>query len=587
MQIVSRTIRGCAVLGGLGLAWIAAPASADIPKENALSPNTLAVVRVADASDLRKAIRASQFGQMIADPAMETLKADVKARLQEFDEDMKKRVGMTLFELLEIPQGPAWLAVVRRDGEDPIGLLLAADAGENGDKMQEVMSRATDQLKEQQGTITTETFKDLTLHVIQPPDEKQPPLVWTNSGSTYVIGVGLDGVKELLANADGREDSLASTEAYQAVKAKVDATAEVTWYIDLGQIIKVATQTAAEQGGDANQAEAMIGLLGVNQLQAVGGSVKFGDGPLDTQSTTYVHAPGEKQGVLKLVQLPTAAMKPEPWVPDTVASYQTLSWDLDAAFIGLTDLVNMFLPGALENVERGLQGPGGETIRFQQDLFGPIGDRLTIISDFKKPITEQSQRSLVGIALEDTKGFQTTLNKILAISGANPKKRDFQGTTIYDFEMPDLPAQAGQQVQFNGPISVAIARDTFFATTDTSLLEQVLRPGSAALADSADFQAVAKQFPEKVSTFSFSRPDEGARLTYDLIKSGQYQQAISAANVAGGGQVRMPDLTKYIDGNKLPEFSVFAKYLADSGGYSVQTEDGIIMKQFTLKKGNP
>jgi hypothetical protein len=551
----------------------------------------MAIVKVANASDLRKALAATQYGQIAADPALKPLKDDVSAKLADFNKDLKQRIGVTLEELLETPQGPAWLAITRQEGEVPFGVLMAADAGANSSRMKEILTKGTEQLKEQKGQVTTESFKDLELNIIQPPAEGEGtplPLIWTSEGSTYFIGLGLDPMKDLLANAEGREDSLAANESFATILAKAEKDSQVQWFVDLGQVVKLGMQQAAEQGGDPGQAEAMLGLLGVNQIKAAGGGIRFGSGAFDTESTTFVSVPGERVGLLKLFEMPAVSMAPEPWVPATISTYWTLSWDLDAAYVGLTDLVNQFLPGAIENVERGLQGPGGETIRFQQDLFGPLGDRITVISDLKEAGKAETARTLVAVALEDTKGFQATLNKILAITGAAPKKRDFQGVSIYDFEVPEMPAQAGAPpVNFDGPISMTVAKDCLFFTTDTTLLEQVLRPGSSALADSPGFQAVMKQLPEKVSSYSYTKAEEQARAAYNMLKGGSYQQAIDAAEVAGGGQVDVPDLNKILDPAKLPDFSVFAKYLSDGGGYSILTEDGLMMKQFTLKTVNP
>lgn len=588
MRNPSRTIGAIALLAGLAPT---VAARADVPGDDALPATTLAVVKVKNAADLRAALSASQFGQMVADPAMQPLKDDIKSRVEETSGRIREALGVTLPELLETPQGPAWLAITRRDGEPPFGVLLAAEAGSNSDRMMQILTKGTEELGKREGTkLSTESFQDLTLHIAQPPAEGNAPLVWTNMGTTYVIGIGLEPVKELLANRDGRQDSLAASEAYAAV---MDATAaegaEVVWYVDLSQAIKMGVQGAAEQGGDAATADAMVGLLGLNQLKGAGGTVRFGQGDLDVQTTTFVYAPAPPQGVFKIVQMPVVSLQPEPWVPATASSYQTFSWDIDGAYDGLNQLLDQFLPGALENIERGMQGPGGETIRFQQDLFGPLGDRISIVGDFKKPITESSQRSLFAIALDDAKKFQTTLNKLIAITGANPKKRDFQGTTIYDFELPEIPAQAGApQMSFNGPISVAIARDTFFLTTDASLLEQVLRPGGAALADSPEFQAVAKQFPSALSGFSFNRPDEQARIAYDALKGGRVMQAVQQFNILGPAAAQLPDLADYVDVNKVPEFSVFAKYLADGGSYSVMTEKGLTIQQFSLRRAaNP
>ncbi len=188
--------------------------------------------------------------------------------------------------------------------------------------------------------------------------------------------------------------------------------------------------------------------------------------------------------------LPKVNLRPESWVPATVSSYQTLSWDLDTAYTAINDVVNMFQPGMLNVLEQQLVGPnGGEPLSFKKDIFDPLGDRVTLISDFKKPISEENQRMLLAVALEDSKTFQNTMNKLIALSGGTPKKREFQGTTIYDFEVPEMlnnnPNGPGGNVTFKGPISVAIAKETLFLANEPTLLEQVLRGGGPNLADSA------------------------------------------------------------------------------------------------------
>ncbi|MEW4570257.1 hypothetical protein AB1L88_20515 [Tautonia sp. JC769] len=586
MRFPTRVLAGSALLGVL---TAAVPVAAQVPDENALPSSTLAIVKAKSASDLREALGRSQIGQLLADPAMEPLKEDVRAKLGDLDNELQQRLGVGLEELLETPQGPAWLAVTRRDDVLPIAVLLVADAGQNAERMNEIMTRGTDQLvQEANGESRTEEFQGKTLTIIQPPAEDSPPLVWTNEGSVYFIGVGVEGVKDLLANADGREDSLASNANYQAIGTKLGTESQVCWYIDIQQALQLVIQAAAEQGGEAGQAEALLRTLGVDQLKAVGGTVDLATGDYDSISKTFVYAPGPRAGILRLFQMPPIEGTPEAWVPADVSSYQTISWDLGAAYTALGDLVNMFLPGAIENVERGLQGPGGETIRFQQDIFAPLGDRITILSDFEGEGAEldaESQRALVAVELDDEQTFQNTLNKIFAITGANPKTRDFQGTTIYDVELPELPAAPGApQMQLSGNVSFAIAKGYLFATGRAPLLEQILRGGGSGLADDAQFQSVASKFPAQVSTFAYNRPEEQARAVYNTVTSGQFQEALDLAGNAGGADV--PDLSELIDVEKIPEFSVFAKYLTQGGSYSVMEDDGLMIIQFSLPKGN-
>ena len=85
---------------------------------------------------------------------------------------------------------------------------------------------------------------------------------------------------------------------------------------------------------------------------------------------------------------------------------------------------------------------------------------------------------------------------------------------------------------------------------------------------------------------TYVRPDESARLSYDLVKSGQFEKAIQQAT-AGPRRREIPDLGKLIPGDKLPDFSVFAKYLSLGGGFSIMDDDGFTMTGFTLRRPGP
>ena len=52
----------------------------------------------------------------------------------------------------------------------------------------------------------------------------------------------------------------------------------------------------------------------------------------------------------------------------------------------------------------------------QKDIFGPLGDRLTLISDFKKPVKEDSQRLLLAVA--------TTSSGLSVVSYTSPVPPD-------------------------------------------------------------------------------------------------------------------------------------------------------------------
>jgi hypothetical protein len=587
------------LLGLTGLGAAAGRAQAAAPPEQVLPDSTLFFLKVADVDNFREAFRASTYGQLLADPALADLRADFVEKVKPTSDVLKERVGVSLKELAELPKGAVAIAAIAGAEEKPtVSLAIVADAGENATKLAEVLTRGNKQAADNGAKVAVETFKGNPFHVITPPDqpgedkEAPPPVVWTYSGSTFFLGSNVAAIKDLATNAEGRGSaSLASGEAYVKTMGKIGGeSAQVVWFADVARIVKFATRAGA-RGNDAQaqQLAFQIQALGLDGLKSVGGSLSLNAGGYSSLTKTFFNAPAAGiKGLLKIFSFPPVAVRPEPWVPATVASYQTFSWDLDNAYKAIEDLVNQFQPGMLNVLEQQLVGPeGGQPLSFQKDIFGPIGDRITMISDFKKPIKEDSQRVVVAVALEDAKAFQGTLDRLLELAHATPKKREFQGATIYDFELPEMPAQNGVQAQIKGPVSMTIAKDALFVTTDTALLEQLLRPGVVPLAESPEYQTVAKELPEKVSGMTFVKPDEQARLTYDMFKSGRFEEAIKQGMAASRPGQPAPEIPQFVDPDKLPDFDVFAKYLPLSGSYSVMDDDGFVQTGFSLPKANP
>lgn len=558
------------------------------PVANQVPATTVAFIQADNAAALRQAFKASQYGQLLADPALDALKKSFREKLAKGAEEFQAKLGLSLEELISLPQGPVSVAVIPvANGPRPVAGVITADAGTNAAKVADVLGRATKLAQDDQAEVKTESFAGATLTIITStkPDQKDnPPLVWTQQGNIFHVGTEVDAIKDVLSHAAGRDDSLSSSANFQAITKKLGGKGQIGWYVDVEQVLNQVGKTLDKQGGNAGVLKTQLEQFGLDGLKAAGGRIGMGVDDFDQWSQTFLYAPGEARGLLKIFQMPQVDLKPQPWVPATVSSYQSMSWDLDAAYKAINELADALLPGVLAGVEQQLAGPQGDGLQFERDLFGPLGDRITVLSDFKKGQTDNpadAQRILLAVALEDAKAFQNTLNKIFTLTGANPNKRDFQGTTIYDFEIPELP-NAGAAL--SGTVSLAIAKDHLFVATDAPLLEQILRGGGASLGDTPGYQEVAKRLPAQASTMSYQRPEDQARTVYNMIKSGNLKQAADEAAAAAGGDV--PDV-ELIDPKLVPDFSVIEKYLTPGGGYGLMEADGMIFTQFTVKKAQP
>jgi hypothetical protein len=578
MRISFRLAVAFALVGG-----VFSPSPSLAAGEKALPASTVGYLKIEDASKLRAQFKASQFGQLIADPAIAPLKQDVIAQMEEPSKKIQETLGVTLGELLTLPQGAVTIAFVNKGGDDPkhaIALLASADAGENQAKMADVMAKATKEAGAK-NKVATEKFKDSTLTIIRENDDDKEPLVWTQVGSTFHISSDVDALKDLISNLSGRAESLATNENFQSTMKGLGGSPQVSLFLDVTQIIKLAVASAP--GGNAAQLEAQLQITGINGFKSLGAGFDFNQGDFDQVLKIFLYSPGPAQGLLKIFAMPPIDLKPQAWVPASANAYQSFSWDLDAAWKAVSDLAKANgMDGIIAQAQQGIGGPNGD-FDFKKDVFGPLGNRLSYVSDFKKPITEKSQRALAAVALDDEKAFQNTFNKILDLTHASPKKRDFQGVTIYDFEVPANLPNAGQNgINIEGPISVAITKGNLFISTEPTFLEQALRSGGPALVDSPEYLAVAKKLPAKNSLISFDRTEEQARLLYNMVKGDGLQKALDQANANNGAKVKNP-----IDPKKIPDFSVFAKYLGQGGTYGIQDEQGMTITSFMLRKEKP
>ncbi len=475
MRISLRPRTSLAFLGGLTLAGafcLTAPARAADAGDKALPPSTFGLLKIENIAKFREAFKSSQLGQMIADPALADLKKDFLEKLADANKQVKEKIGVTIDELLTLPQGKVCIALVGKEGKVPVALLASLDAGTNDAKMSEVIDKAMKLAEESGGKVAKETFKDLKLTIVRDNEADETPLIWTKVGTVYHVSSDLDVLKDYISNTSGRAESLASNENYTNTLKGLAKDSQLTWFLDLSQVLKLVS--AANPNGMGAQIEAQLQLTGINGLKSVGGSFAFGSGDYDYVLKTFAYSPGPAQGILKIFSMPAIEMKPQPWVPASAFSYSSFSWNLDDAYKAINELADQFgVGGFIDQAQKSI----GPDFDLKKDLFGPLGNRMTVVSDFKKPATEDSQRYLFAIALDDAKAFQNTFNTLLDVAKASPKKREFQGSTIYDFDIPAMPANNGLTIK--GPISATIAKGHFFVSTEPALLEQALRSGAA------------------------------------------------------------------------------------------------------------
>src|SRR5262249_24141043 len=167
-----------------------------------LPDSTMFLLKLNDAKNLREAFRGSSYGQLWNDPAMKDFRDDLAQKVEDWTKPLQEKIGLSLKQLLEIPQGAVAVAAMSRDDPKlPVAVAVLADAGENKSKMADVLGRSTKQAEDAGAKLSQETFHGLTLHVLQWPSPKDkgqdqekkdqeketppPPVVWTQSENLF------------------------------------------------------------------------------------------------------------------------------------------------------------------------------------------------------------------------------------------------------------------------------------------------------------------------------------------------------------------------------------------------------------------
>ncbi len=280
MRMAKRAILRLALVGWIGLSGYsgltANLAQAATPPERVLPDSTVFLLKVTDVNALRQAFQQSQYGQLWNDPALKDFRDDIAARLKDTSNTLKEKIGVTLRELIDIPQGYLAIAAVSQDDPKlPVAVAIIADAGKNAERMTDVLTRSTKQAEEAGSKVTTESIQGGTLHIVQAPASKEkdkkeddakpetprPPLVWTSHGSVFFIGSNANLIKDLTTHVDGRSTgALANVESFAKTQSKTGAAdAQILWFLDVNKVIKIVTKANAK-GGEA-QAQQIENLV--------------------------------------------------------------------------------------------------------------------------------------------------------------------------------------------------------------------------------------------------------------------------------------------------------------------------------------
>jgi len=570
-------------------------------------------VRVNDSRELKKKFRETTLGRIGADEKMQPFFKNLYGSALDSYSRVEENTGVTLDDLLEIPQGEACLALVAPEDE-PLALAVLIEAGDNLQNIRKLTDRGKELAQEGNGVHSEETIAGTKLDIYTGVGNRKRTFVMFERDNTVAVVTSLKLARQMVevwngAKAETLSDNKNFTAIMSRCKGAQDEPAHIAFYLDPIAIVK-----ANAQGDIIQQAQlAVIPVIGLDGLKGIGGSMIFAPEKFDTVYHLHVALDTPRTGVLEMLTLQAGDTDPEKWVPSDVATYSTIHWD-PLETVSNLELVHdsFFGEGSLDDrIKAQLDTRLG--VDFQKDIVKELDGRFTYMTWLEPPARVDSQATLMAAKLKDEKNFQPVMDAIRKHFDKNLTEDSYAGVTYYTFDPPQRgrrrPQQAerpqaenpqaqdgGQQPQVERPRFERRERkgciclfDGYLIMCDSpKLLGKIIETrGDAELSlrkniDYKVFASKAKRQTggDKAGMLLFHRPSANMKLMYDLSSEENTRNVLADR---GERNRVMRALNKALGETELPPFAEIQKHLTPTGGILVNEDTGFHYTGFTLK----
>ncbi len=235
---------------------------------------------------------------------------------------IQDQLGVSLGEILAIPQGEMCAAIVGREEGMP-AVFVMMDVGDNLATVQKLLDAAQRQAVRDGQTKRTEDVDGVTLTIVG------DKFTFCDRDNTVLFSSSPGLIKEILKIWSGGEDvaTLADNIQFTTIMRRSvgtkDERPQVTWYVDPIELFEGFSQN--NTGGRV--ALAMLPLLGLDGVKSAGGSFILDTEEFDSVSQMHLLLDNPRKGILEMLAVESGDVEPEDWVPTDAASYMTVNWD--------------------------------------------------------------------------------------------------------------------------------------------------------------------------------------------------------------------------------------------------------------------
>lgn len=612
-------------------AWAAPAADAIFPN------NTVAFVVIPDTQEFEQRWSRTQIGIFSEDPAIQPFINQMRDKAIERFAPMQEQLGVSLDEISAAAGGEVAAGVVYRQAKRAAVVVTIDTTGKDA-QAQQLLAKVDGEMarRQAQKALDDRSGTAMTVYTIPAKKAGRKPttLILFERDEILCLANNMPEAEALNGRiAMQSKSALNSAKAYQETMRRCQAEArgvkpQVRWFID-PFVYDLARRTIRTEKllPDKKDTITMLREQGFDAIKGIGGHVSLAANELqDVIHRTAIYAPGKPgaktaaekyERSMRMAELPNRTDMPmQDWAPRMTATYTTANIDAQNAFDHVSHIFDA-MAGYQDAFKTTLEGfekdPFGPKIKVREEIVAHLGSRVTMMTDYKLPISTDCERYLFVVEVTNPSAMQGPIDRLMENDGAELRKVD--GVAYWEI-VPENEALAETQIDGGlitiddtdaEPVAkndrvlrraaVCLQGNQLIVASDSEFLRQVLSgvDDQESLAESFDYRVTMVELNKVASqercSWSFFRTDESVRPTYELIREGKMPEAqtffgrglnrlMTTAEEEEEGIVRKQRL----DGSSLPSFELARRYFGPAGRSIRSDDDGWFISGVILSK---
>ena len=130
----------------------------DTPGEKLLPKDTLAFFTIADVPEFRQKWDKTSIGQLLHDPQLKPFLDDVQKKIDEASKNMESETGVSISDLLEVPQGELTVALLEKPARK-LSFVFLLEFGKNKATIEKLLKKFDEALERNRLSIQPKKSK--------------------------------------------------------------------------------------------------------------------------------------------------------------------------------------------------------------------------------------------------------------------------------------------------------------------------------------------------------------------------------------------------------------------------------------------